>query len=297
MSFAVEQEITLLPFIMSSLKGVSRSHAKAVLAGGGVCVDGRPTKQFDEPLQPGQTVTIDRRPRATLTNKYVSIVYEDADIVVVEKQPGILSMATSHHSFCIKSVLDEYFHRSKQSCAAHVVHRLDRETSGLLVYAKNLKAERILEHNWHEIVTDRRYVALVSGEMQPGLTGDVGSWLKDNKAYYTHSYTEDPGGAKYALTHYRVLDTGRGLSLVELKLATGRKNQIRVHMLDLGHPVCGDTKYGDGTDPVGRLCLHAFRLNFYHPITGRPLSFETPVPKLFLKALGLDETSPKRQKN
>lgn len=294
MSFTVKQASTLLPFIMTTLDGVSRSHAKAVLAGGGVSVDGRPTTQFDEPLVPGQKVTINRRPTVALTNKYVSVVYEDADIIIIEKQPGILSMGTSHHSFCVKSVLDEYFHRSKQHCTAHVVHRLDRETSGLLVYAKNLKAEQTLEHNWHEIVTDRRYVALVSGEMQPGATGDVGSWLKDNKAYYTHSYAEDPGGAKYALTHYRVLEAARGLSLVELKLATGRKNQIRVHMLDLHHPVCGDSKYGDGTDPVGRLCLHAYRLNFYHPISGRPLSFETPVPKPFLQALGLAEGNQKR---
>ena len=111
--------------------------------------------------------------------------------------------------------------------------------------------------------------------------GVVESWLKDNKAYITYSSPTDNGG-KYALTHFRTLRTGNGYSLVELKLETGRKNQIRVHLQDLGHPVCGDIKYGNGDDPVGRLCLHAYRLDFYHPITNERLHFETPTPKAFI---------------
>lgn len=220
-----------------------------------------------------------RKPKGELQSKFVKIVYEDPQIIVIEKAPGILSMATSHHAFCVKQVLDDYFHRTHQKCTAHVVHRLDRDTSGLLVYAKTLQAEQILEHNWRDIVTDRRYLALVSGEL-PQKQGSVESWLKDNKAYFTYSSPVDNGG-KYALTHYRVLRTDGKHSLVELKLETGRKNQIRVHMQDLGHPVCGDIKYGNGDDPIGRLALHAYRLNFYHPMTGEPLRFETPVPKGF----------------
>ena len=243
-------------------------------------VDHKNTRQFDLTLQPGQLVEISKRkPKGELQSKFVKIVYEDPQIIVIEKAPGILSMASSHHSFCVKQVLDDYFHRTHQKCNAHVVHRLDRDTSGLLVYAKTLEAEQILEHNWRDIVTDRRYLALVSGEL-PQQQGSVESWLKDNKAYFTYSSPTDNGG-KYALTHYRVLKSNGRHSLVELKLETGRKNQIRVHMQDLGHPVCGDTKYGNGDDPIGRLALHAFRLNFYHPITGEPLKFETPVPKGF----------------
>ena len=161
-----------------------------------------------------------------------------------------------------------------------MVHRLDRDTSGLLVYAKTIEAEQILEHNWRQIVTDRRYYALASGEMTQK-KGVVESWLKDNKAYITYSSPTDNGG-KYALTHFRTLRSGNGYSLVELKLETGRKNQIRVHLQDLGHPVCGDIKYGNGDDPIGRLCLHAYRLDFYHPITNEHLHFETPTPKAFL---------------
>ncbi len=284
-TFQVKESNTLLPFIMSALDGISRTRAKAILTGNGVIVNGKLQRTHDFILQPGMTVEIcKRKPAEQLTSKFVKIVYEDPHIIVVEKSVGILSMATSHHAFSVKSVLDDYFRRSKQKCTAHVVHRLDRDTSGLLVYAKTIQAEQTLEHNWHEIVTDRRYIALISGALSRP-QGSVESWLKDNKAYFTLSYPQDPGGGKWAQTHYKQLQTDGSHSIVELKLETGRKNQIRVHMQDLGHPVCGDIKYGNGDNPIGRLALHAFRLNFYHPVTGEPLEFETPIPKIFNSAL------------
>lgn len=279
-SFTVKEPCPLLEFIEQALAGISRSRAKSILQGGGVRVDRRNVTQFDFPLKPGQLVEISKRkPKGELRDRFVKLIYEDPHIVVVEKNVGILSMATSHHSLCVKSVLDNYFHRTGQRCTAHVVHRLDRDTSGLLVYAKTIEAEQILEHNWHEIVTDRRYMALASGVL-PQEAGTVESWLKDNKAYITCSSPVDNGG-KFAVTHYRVLRTDGRHSLVELKLETGRKNQIRVHLQDLGCPVCGDHKYGNGDNPIGRLALHAFRLNFYHPATGELLRFETPVPREF----------------
>lgn len=293
--FTVKEPTTLLPFIMQVFPGISRSKAKAILSGGGITVDKRIERQFDCPLQTGQTVTIARhKPSAPVTNRFIKIVYEDQHLVVVEKNPGILSMASNHHAFSVKSLLDEYFHRSKQRCTAHVVHRLDRDTSGLLVYAKTIQAEQILEHNWHDIVTDRRYMALVSGSLSPD-RGMVESWLKDNKACFTLSYPQDPGGGKYAVTHYRQVKRGVRYSLVELKLETGRKNQIRVHMQLLGHPVCGDIKYGNGDDPAHRLCLHAFRLHFYHPITRELMRFECPVPKSFNAALSGQEGGPDKK--
>lgn len=279
-SFTVKEAGELLPFVQHALDGISHTRAKAILAGGGVRVDRKNVTRHDLMLRPGQLVEISKRkPRGELQSKFVKIVYEDPQIIVIEKAPGILSMASSHHSFCVKTLLDEYFHRTHQRCTAHVVHRLDRDTSGLLVYAKTLEAEQILEHNWRTIVTDRRYLALASGVL-PQESGTVESWLKDNKAYITYSSPVDNGG-KYAVTHYRVLKTDGTRSLVELKLETGRKNQIRVHLQDLGCPVCGDIKYGNGDDPIKRLALHAFRLDFHHPITGEHLHFETPVPKGF----------------
>ncbi len=289
-TYTVRQENTLLPFIMTTLNGIHRNKAKAILTSGSVQVEGKIVRRHDFPLTPGMKVAIRRSaPREELRNPYVRVVYEDAAIMVVEKKVGILSMASAHHAFSVKSVLDDYLHRTGQKCTAHVVHRLDRDTSGLLVYAKTMQAEQVLEHNWHTIVTDRRYIALVSGELTPTV-GKVESWLKDNKSYFTLSYPQDPGGGKFAVTHYRVLRTDGKHSIVELRLETGRKNQIRVHLQGLGHPVCGDIKYGNGDDPIGRLALHAFRLNFYHPITGEPLHFETPLPKSFLRGIEKGKT-------
>ncbi|MBR2863191.1 MAG: RluA family pseudouridine synthase [Bacteroidaceae bacterium] len=292
-SFKVKQESIMLDFIMTALDGISRNKAKAILTGSGVTVNERLVKQHDYRLKVGDQVEISKQKnRNSFSSKFVKLVYEDAYIIVIEKNVGILSMASNSLAFSVKSELDNYLRKSHQGCTAHVVHRLDRETSGLLVYAKTIEAEQILEHNWHEIVTDRRYVALVSGVPEQK-KGSIESWLKDNKAYITYSSPTDNGG-KYALTHYKVLKSDGKRSLVELKLETGRKNQIRVHLQDIGTPVCGDMKYGNGDNPIGRLGLHAFRLNFYHPITGKQLTFETELPKQFINALERKE-KPKKE--
>ncbi|CCX63780.1 rNA pseudouridine synthase family protein [Prevotella sp. CAG:1058] len=277
----VDEEIGLLDFLLKNAGNKSRTKIKATLRGQGIKVNGRITTQFDYQLKPGMKVSISKAKRdgQQLVSRYVKLVYEDRHIVVIEKAEGILSMAAGHSSLNVKSVLDDYFHKSHQRCTAHVVHRLDRETSGLMIYAKDMDTEQILEHNWHDIVYDRRYVAVVSGEIEDD-GGTIANWLKDNKAYVTYSSPVDNGG-KYAITHFHVLARTTEHSLVEYRLETGRKNQIRVHSADMGHPVCGDMKYGNGDDPLHRLCLHAYKLDFYHPITGSRMEFETPIPPAF----------------
>lgn len=291
----VREETTLLEFLLKEMSGISRNRAKDILAGHGITVDRRNTTRFDEPLHPGQVVRVSKHKRSNmLLNQYVKIVYEDKDLVVIEKSEGILSMPATAKQYSAKQVLDEYFQKRHFKCTAHTVHRLDRETSGLMMYAKNREIAQILEDNWHDIVFDRRYVAVVSGELERE-GGTIESWLKDNKAYITYSSPEDPGGGKYAITHYHTLKTTPRYSLVELKLETGRKNQIRVHMQDIGHPVVGDRKYGDGSDPIGRLCLHAYRLDFYHPRTGEVMNFETPFPREFMKLVNNTDSSSNNQ--
>ena len=278
----VREETTLLEFLIKAMS-LTRNRAKDILTGHGITVDRRNTTRYDEPLHPGQIVRVSKHKRSNqLLNKYVKIVYEDKDLVVIEKSEGILSMPATAKQYSAKQVLDEYFEKRHFKCTAHTVHRLDRDTSGLMMYAKNLEIAKILEDNWHDIVFDRRYVAVVSGEMERE-GGTIESWLKDNKAFITYSSDTDPGGGKFSVTHYHTLQTSPRCSLVELKLETGRKNQIRVHMQDIGHPVLGDKKYGDGNDPIGRLCLHAYRLDFYHPRTGEVMNFETPFPRDFMK--------------
>lgn len=276
----VDRDVQLLEFLIEEA-GQSRSKIKATLQGRGIKVDGKCVTQFDFALRPGMVVAVSmtKKNNEGLKSRYVKIVYEDRWLVVVEKNIGILSMAAGHSSLNVKSVLDDYFHKSRQKCRAHVVHRLDRDTSGLMIYAKDMETEQILERNWHDIVYDRRYIAVLSGEMEND-EGTIANWLKDNKAYVTYSSPVDNGG-KYAVTHYFTHNRTTEHSLVEFKLETGRKNQIRVHSADMGHPVCGDVKYGNGDDPLHRLCLHAFLLCFHHPVTGEPMEFETPVPSQF----------------
>ena len=266
--YTVSEPLPLLEWLMANVQQ-SKSKIKATLQGRGIKVNGK------------IAVSKTKRNQQGFKSRYVKIVYEDRWLIVVEKADGILSMAAGHSSLNVKSVLDDYFKKSRQKCTAHVVHRLDRDTSGLMVYAKDIETEQILEHNWHDIVYDRRYVAVCSGEMEQD-DGTIANWLKDNKAFVTYSSPVDNGG-KYAVTHYHVLDRTPELSLVEFRLETGRKNQIRVHASDMGHPVCGDVKYGNGVDPVHRLCLHAWLLCFTHPVTGEPMEFETPVPTAFRK--------------
>ncbi|MBO5313773.1 MAG: RluA family pseudouridine synthase [Prevotella sp.] len=270
----------LLEWLIANVKQ-SRSKIKATMQGSGIKVDGKIVTQFDFMLRKGMRVSISKSKKNTnqLKSRFVKIVYEDKYIVVIEKNTGILSMAAGHKSLNVKAVLDDYFHKCHLRCRAHVVHRLDRDTSGLMIYAKDIETEQILEHNWQEIVYDRRYVAVVSGEIvEEG--GTIANWLKDNKAYVTFSSPVDNGG-KYAVTHFHVLDRTTEHSLVEFSLETGRKNQIRVHSADMGHPVCGDVKYGNGDDPLHRLCLHAYMLCFYHPVTGERMEFQTGIPNNF----------------
>lgn len=275
----VKENAPLLEYLINNVSE-SRSKLKATLQGRGIAVNGRMVTQFDYQLKAGDKIIISRHKKQNqFKSRYVKIVYEDRWLVVVEKNIGILSMAAGHSSLNVKSVLDDYFLKSRQKSRAHVVHRLDRDTSGLMVYAKDIETEQILEHKWHQIVYDRRYVAVVSGEMEQN-NGTIANWLKDNKAYITYSSPTDNGG-KYAVTHFQVLNRTTEHSLVEYKLETGRKNQIRVHSADMGHPVCGDMKYGNGDDPLHRLCLHAYMLCFTHPVTGEPMEFSTPIPTAF----------------
>lgn len=277
--YEVQEDAPLLEWLLANVKG-SKNKIKDTLHGRGIKVNGKVVTQYDAPLRKGMKVAVSKTKRNDLfKSRYVKIVYEDRYLVVVEKNIGILSMAAGHSSLNVKSLLDSYFVKSRQKCRAHVVHRLDRDTSGLMIYAKDMETEQILEHEWHDIVYDRRYVAVVSGEMEND-EGTIANWLKDNKAYFTYSSPVDNGG-KYAITHYYTLDRTVDHSLVEFRLETGRKNQIRVHSADMGHPVCGDVKYGNGDDPLHRLCLHAYVLCFYHPITHEAMEFETPIPSSF----------------
>ena len=284
LTFNVVEKSDLLSFLMDKMHGISRNRVKALLTNRVVLVDNKITTHPLTELRPGQIVQLDRsKHKMAFRSNDIGIVYEDPYLLIVDKRAGLLSMSNNTRQETVQTVLNRYLEKGGGRNTSHLVHRLDRDTSGLMVYAKDVQTQQSLIRGWQELVTDRRYIALVSGELEKQ-EGTVRSWLTEDKRFVIHSSPVDNGG-QYAVTHYRVLESNGKYSLVELMLETGRKNQIRVHMADLGHPVVGDRKYGSEDDSIRRLGLHAYMLCFRHPVTGKFLRFETPVPESFERRL------------
>ena len=284
LTFKVLADAILIDFIMEKMHGISRNRAKALISNRVVLVNNAITTHPLAELKAGQVVQLDRsKHKKSFRSNDIDIVYEDPYLLVVDKRPGLLSMSNNTRQQTVQTVLNYYLEKGGGRNTSHLVHRLDRDTSGLMVYAKDVQTQQSLINGWQQLVTDRRYLALVEGELESP-RGRIQSWLTEDKRFITHSSPVDNGG-KFAVTHYNVLETSNGYSLVECELETGRKNQIRVHMADMGHPVVGDFKYGSEIDPMRRLGLHAYMLCFTHPVTGKHLRFETPVPVLFEKCL------------
>lgn len=284
--YIVSEPKELLTFLQEIMPDSSRTKVKELLAHN-IYVDGRRTSQFNFPLQKGMKVSVEKATgRDRLRPRDLDIVYEDQHLLVVNKHEGLLSYSKFPNDKTVITVLNDYLAASHQRCHAHIVHRLDRDTSGLMVVSKSKEVSQKFEEDWKGMVFDRRYVAVAWGKIEPS-RGEVRSWFTDGEYCVLSSPTDN--GGKLAVTHYEVKQTSRRYSLVELKLDTGRRNQIRVHLRDLQHPVVHDPMYGYKEDlsPVNRLCLHAFRLCFTHPVTGKRMKFETPVPAAFLKLMEL----------
>lgn len=284
----------LLPFLLSKMGGMTRTSIKQLLGQRRVTVNGAIQTRHDVPVHQGDTVTISSgRGNGELHHPKLSIIYEDEWLIVVEKKVGLLTVPTYPGSTetTAFSILKNYVKHQDVHNGIYVVHRLDRETSGLLVFAKTPELQEYMRTYWRQLVTKRTYVALVEGILDKK-SGKITTWLTEDKrnAVVYSSPTDD--GGQMAVTNYKVLkelpakgDNDIPLSLIELNLETGRTNQIRVHMQSIGHPVIGDRKYGHGNEysPVDRLCLHARILEFIHPATEQKVHFETPVPKEFLR--------------
>ncbi|MEI6275280.1 MAG: RluA family pseudouridine synthase [Prolixibacteraceae bacterium] len=278
----VSKPVGLMEFLIEQLKGKSRTTIKSLLAHRQVSVGTHTITQFDYPLEPNQLVTINWGVVAEQTRlRGVRILFEDPYLIVIDKEAGMLSIATAKEKLLTTySILSSHVKKEDPKNRIFVVHRLDRDTSGVMMFAKSEKVQEIMQKDWQEAVIRRSYIAVVEGIVEKN-EDTIRSFLKENKMLFMYS-TKVPGEGDEAITHYKVLKRGEEFSLMEVELETGRKNQIRVHMKELGHPVAGDKKYGSKLNPLRRTCLHANILAFKHPITGEELSFETPPPHRFL---------------
>ncbi|WP_186578864.1 RluA family pseudouridine synthase [Aquibacillus kalidii] len=279
--FRVNERIELLPYLLEVLSNRSRNSVKSMLTRGQVLVDNQIQTLHNLQLAPGQLVTIRKYKIVEKTEfKGITILHEDEDIIVINKESGLLSIASEKEKqlTAYRQLMNHVKHQNPKN-RIYIVHRLDRDTSGVMMFAKNEKTKKKLQDNWKDTVNERKYVALVEGKVQK-LEGTISSWLVEGKNHKVYSKQHAPDG-KHAVTHYKVLQSNSKYSLLEVELETGRKNQIRVHMQDLGHSIVGDKKYGSKSNPIGRLGLHAQVLAFTHPTTKKSLKFMTEIPKVF----------------
>ncbi|ETT65287.1 pseudouridylate synthase [Paenibacillus sp. FSL R7-277] len=282
-SYTVAEPAELLAFLLKTITNKGRNSIKSMLSRGQVAVNGKPVTKHNHPLHHGQTVTIDHeKPAETKEMLGLTIVHEDDDIIVIQKDAGLLSIATGEdNELTAYRQLMEHVRLSNPKNRVYVVHRLDRDTSGVMMFARSEAIQQQLQNSWKETVKERSYVALVEGAVKRS-EGTISSWLKETSTLKMYSSPHE-GDGLHAVTRYKLIQANRHFSLLEVHLETGRKNQIRVHMSDMGHPIAGDKKYGAETKAVGRLGLHARVLSFVHPTTGEILTFESAIPKSFLK--------------
>ncbi len=282
-SFIIEEDGTLLNCLLSFLPHKSRNVLKAVLRDGQVAVDGTSVTQFDHGLHPGQRIDVCWDKKSPLQQPHgLNIIYEDQELIIIDKPSGLLTIATDKEKRkTAYAILSNYVKTENPDNKIFIIHRLDRETSGLLMFAKNEKIKQQIQETWTTTIDQRTYVGVVEGEVKQQ-TGTVVSWLNESKAFIVYSSQNSQHGQR-AVTHYKILKANKDFSLLQINLETGRKHQIRVHMQDIQHPIIGDSKYGSSQNPIRRMGLHAQVLAFTHPKTGKPCRFETEIPRKFLQ--------------
>ena len=276
--YKVTKECELLEFLLETFKNQSRNSVKSLLSSHRVSVDGAPTSQFNFKLYPEDTVIISNAPIRRKTRSNLPIIYEDDDIIVINKPSGLLSIASDNEkSSTAYRMLSDYVQQKDKHNRIFVVHRLDEDTSGVLMVAKNVKIQQALQNNWNDIVKKRGYYAIVEGEMEKK-SDTIKSYLKKNSQNLMYS-SKKTGDGQLAITHYKVIKSNGTYSLLDVNIDTGRKNQIRVHLGEKGHYIIGDDKYGKPANPIKRLGLHAYELDLIHPLTGKLMKFTSPMPK------------------
>lgn len=277
----VEEASDLLEYLFAKILNKSKNNVKSILFRGNVSVDGKVTTKYNYKLKVGQKVRIKWSQIHDDSHKEVlDIIYEDNDIIVINKPSGLLSISTDDEKEnTAYHMVMNYVKKSDSRNSVFIVHRIDRDTSGVLLIAKSEKIKRLLQDNWDEVISIRGYIAVVEGKMKEP-NGTIKSWLRETKTQLIYSSSKE-GDGKEAITHYQKLKENERYSLLDIRITTGRKNQIRVHMKDIGHNVVGDKKYGAKADPLKRLGLHAFILEFKHPVTDKIMHFEAPIPNEF----------------
>ncbi|MGZ5473175.1 MAG: RluA family pseudouridine synthase [Thermoanaerobaculia bacterium] len=282
MRLVVRDAASLLDTLAVLYPDSTKTTLRQLLQAGRVRVNGEVEKNARRELDAGELVEVGQKSVQPSLPPGLAILHEDDDVIVVLKSHGLLTVATERERETTAQAYLNAYLKEKGGERIHVVHRIDRETSGVLVFAKNFAAREALKEKFAAHDVERVYIAVIEGEMDPP-RGTIRSHLRERKDLRMESVDAHPD-AKLAVTHYRTIESNGRYSLLEIRLETGRKNQIRTHLAEAGHPVVGDRMYGSAVNPLGRLGLHAKVLGFEHPKTGKKLVFTVPVPKSFTNA-------------
>ena len=280
--FKVHEECELLPFLLSKYPHLSRNAVKNLLSNHQVAVDGAPVSQFNLKLAKEDTVIVSKCRITKKTRKDLPIIFENNEFIVIDKPSGLLSVASdTEKGRTAYRMVSDYMQQKDRHSRIYVVHRLDEDTSGVLMFAKNPEIRDQLQKSWSDIVKSRRYYAVVEGVMERKEATLI-NYLKENSLnlMYVTKNTKDKD-AKKCITNYKVISNNEKYSLLDINIETGRKNQIRVQLGNLGHYVLGDDKYGEPENPIKRLALHSYELSFVHPETGKLFIFKAPMPTQF----------------
>lgn len=284
-TLTVKEDGDLTSFMEKHFAGMSRNSLKQLLRAGQVCVNGKPQTQFNYPLHMGDVVLLNTgKVEYELKDTRVKILYEDNDVIVIDKGEGLLSVSARETKTDVSafSIIERYMKRKDPNAHLYVVHRLDKATSGVMLFVKKVEVQHAMRDKWKDYVSERTYIAMTEGVPYP-FEDTIQSFLHENKRQTMYSTLdgEDDDG-KLSTTHYCVVRRTQHHALVKLNLETGRKNQIRVHMHDIDCPIVGDIKYGaSSASPINRLGLHALTLVFKHPATGKEMRFTSPLPRVF----------------
>ena len=271
--YIVKENEILIEFLKKSFSNLSKNNIKSLLHNEKVFVNGNMTTKYNYELNVGDIVEIREK-----VAKNIDIIYEDKDIIVINKPSGLLTVATEKEkNKTAYHLVMEYLKKKNKNNRIFIIHRLDKDTSGIIMFAKNERAKHLYQDNWNDIVKKRCYYAVIDGKME-NKEGTIKSYLKEN-GNMVYSVKERSG--KLAITEYKVLKERKNISLLDINLKTGRKNQIRVHMKENKTPILGDLKYGEKSKLINRLALHAYKLELINPVTKKLLTFEINMPNEF----------------
>lgn len=271
--YIVKENEILIEFLKKMFSNLSKNSVKSLLHNEKVFVNGNMTTKYNYELNIGDVVEIREK-----VAKNINIIYEDKDIIVINKPSGLLTVATEKEkNKTAYHLVMEYLKKKNKNNRIFIIHRLDKDTSGIIMFAKNERAKHLYQDNWNDIVKKRCYYAVIDGKME-NKEGTIKSYLKENGNMV---YSVKDRSGKLAITEYKVLKERKNISLLDINLKTGRKNQIRVHMKENKTPILGDLKYGEKSKLINRLALHAYKLELVNPVTKKLLTFEINMPNEF----------------